>query len=54
MGTLRVKSIEIVKLHLALKKKLHNLKTDSYVLFSRLSKDLSPGDTLSDCSKEQF
>lgn len=35
------------------KKKLHNLKeVESYVLFGRHSKDLSPGHSLSDYSRQ--
>ena len=34
------------------KKKKHNLKAENYVLFSRLTEDLSPGASLSDSSKE--
>ena len=30
------------------KKKMHNLKVENYVLFSRHTEDLSPGDRLSD------
>ena len=33
------------------KKKKHNLKVENYVLFSRFSEDLSPEDSLSDCSE---
>ena len=36
------------------KKKTHNLKVENYVLFGRLSEDLSPGGSLSDSSKGLF
>ena len=36
------------------KKKMHNLKVENYVLFGRMTKDQSPGDSLSDRSEGLF
>ena len=35
-------------------KKMHNLKTENYVLFGGLTEDLSPGDSLSDNAEGLF
>jgi len=43
---------ECVCKELLSEKKIHNLKVENYVLLSRHTEDLSPGDSLSDSSRD--